>query len=45
MLDRFDAILAGIAKPAEGKKWIFQFDILEETYGKEKGVSILVTIV
>ena len=40
-MDRFDTILADIAKPVNGKKWVFEFDLLEESFGKEKGVCIL----
>ena len=39
ILDRFDEILAGIAKPVEGKTWLFVYDMLEVNLGAEEGVS------
>lgn len=37
VLDRFDGILAGVAKPVESKQWVFQFDVLDEINGADVG--------
>ena len=41
VLDRFDNILGSIAKPIDGKRWIFEFDVLVDIFGVERGVRII----
>ncbi|XP_066927721.1 E3 ubiquitin-protein ligase HUWE1-like isoform X2 [Clytia hemisphaerica] len=39
VLDRFDDILATVAKPTDGHQWIFQFDMLKNILGDHQGTQ------
>ena len=38
-MDKFDEILAGVAKPVNGSSWILTYDKLDQLEGPEIGVS------
>ena len=42
-MDKFDEILAGVAKPVNGSSWILTYDKLDQLEGPEIAVSCVIS--